>query len=168
MKRRAKRARRIPLEWLHLPALTGIAAGILWWLLAPGGALYGDGTDIASWFPRDATLAILLLLAGAAGGVAAIRRRPRAAAGVLMLALVVGGFAGSVIAWRMGVFAGDLFRTPPANMPNPSIVFSLRSGPVLLLWPLVSVLVFFVWNLFTYAFHPMPEEPVHSTGGVNG
>lgn len=155
-------------RWLAFSAVTGVAAGILWWLLAPGGAFYGDGKDFAVWLPRDATLGLLLLLAGILSAVLVLRGRGKSARqgnapasgteNVLLAALAVGGFAGSVIAWRMGVFAGDLFHTPPDNMANPSIVFSLRSASVLILWPLASVAVVFVSTLVSYSFFPAPAE----------
>ncbi|MDJ0313235.1 hypothetical protein [Arthrobacter sp. H35-D1] len=150
-------------RWLAVFGITGAAAGILWWLAAPTGAFYGDGKDYIEWFPRDAVLALLLTLAGVGAGLLALwtrRRRRRngdgtvVPEGVLVLVLAVGGLAGSVLAWRMGVFAGDLFGSPPSPMENPSMVFSLRSGPVLVLWPLASVLVLFLRSLYSYAFLP--------------
>ena len=152
---------------LAVSAIAGAMAGIVWWLAAPTGAFYGDGQDYATWFPRDAMLALLLTLAGAATAVAALRaertRRPHGhgtavpAAG-FVLVLAVCGLAGSVIAWRMGVFAGDLFGHPPSPMENPSMVFSLRSGSVLVLWPLVSVLVVFLRTMYAYSFIPARVE----------
>lgn len=163
-------------RWLAFSAVAGVAAGILWWLLAPGGALYGDGKDFEVWLPRDATLGLLMLVAGILSAVLVLRgRRKTARQGsapasgtetALMAALVVGGFAGSVIAWRMGVFAGDLFHTPPDNMANPSIVFSLRSASVLILWPLASVAVVFVSTLVSYSFFPAPVESLAAAAGT--
>lgn len=170
--------------WLRMlvaSTVTGLGAGILWWLLAPGGAFYGDGKNSEIWFLRDATLGILLMFAGLLSAVMVLRTRgtsgrraetkkslgpatgstriavPSTAA---LFALVVTGFVGSVIAWRMGVFAGDLFRTPPTNMANPSIVFSLRSASVLLLWPLISVVVVFFTTLVTYSLFPAAAATV--------
>ena len=169
--------------------VTGLGAGILWWLLAPGGAFYGDGKNSEIWFLRDATLGILLMFAGLLSAVMVLRtrgtsgRRAERTAGrraetkkslgpatgstriavpstAALFALVVTGFVGSVIAWRMGVFAGDLFRTPPTNMANPSIVFSLRSASVLLLWPLISVVVVFFTTLVTYSLFPAAAATV--------
>lgn len=175
---------------LSFAVLTGMVVGVLWWLLAPGGAFYGKGTDATIWLPRDAVLGILLALAGAFSAMVTMRtssqsrppsrrssqRRRRAlgsatkhaAAPMAIVILAVSGLVGSVVAWRMGVFAGDLFQTPPENMPNPSIVFSLRSGPLLLLWPLLATVVLFVWSLLSYAFVPSPDETLHTTAGANG
>ncbi|ALV45471.1 hypothetical protein SAMN04489740_0814 [Arthrobacter alpinus] len=160
---------------LSSAAIVGACAGVLWWLAAPGGAFYGQGTDATTWLPRDAVLGTLLLVAGIVSGVLTMRRRrvrvktgggPLRSLSVLVLAL--SGVAGSIIAWRVGVFAGDLFQTPPDNMPNPSIVFSLRSGPVLLVWPLVSSLVVFIWSLVSFAYVPSTDETLHTTAGANG
>lgn len=163
-------------RWLAFSAVAGVAAGILWWLLAPGGAFYGDGKDFEVWLPRDATLGLLMLVAGILSAVLVLRgRRKTARQGsapasgtetALMAALAVGGFAGSVIAWRIGVFAGDLFHTPPDNMANPSIVFSLRSASVLILWPLASIAVVFVSTLVSYSFFPAPVESRAEAAGT--
>ncbi|WP_449372506.1 hypothetical protein [Arthrobacter psychrolactophilus] len=159
--------------------LTGIGAGILWWLLAPGGAFYGAGTDFFSWLPRDAVLAGLLIVAGALSAVLTMRRpRPRRRRAsfsnqpgdtrLRVIILLLSGFLGAVIAWRMGVFAGDLFQTPPENMPHPSMVFSLRSGPVLLFWPLTSALVVWIWTLISYSFVPVMNDSLHEVNELNG
>ncbi len=156
--------------WALLFAATGMGAGVIWWFAAPGGAFYGSGTDYEVWLPRDLTLGLLLLAAGVATGVLALRgwRVPRGGAKLslrLYFGLVLGALAGSVLAWRIGVFAGDLFQTPPANMANPSIVFSLRSPTVLLLWPLAtSVLVV----LAQLAGMSMGEEPASETREAPG
>ncbi|WP_425864320.1 hypothetical protein [Arthrobacter sp. TWP1-1] len=164
---------------LSFGILTGLVVGVLWWLLAPGGAFYGKGTDATIWLPRDAVLGILLALAGVFSAVVTMRRSSpghsaqgsaakQAVAPMAIVILAVSGLVGSVVAWRMGVFAGDLFQTPPDNMPNPSIVFSLRSGPLLLVWPLLASVVLFVWSLVSYAFVPSPDETLHTTAEANG
>lgn len=168
--------------WLAYLFGTGVLSGILWWLLAPGGAFYGEGTDYHVWFPRDAVLAGLLLVGGIASAVLALRgtflpRRSRPAAAdparekpsrALFAALVVGGFAASVIAWRTGVFAGDLFQTPPENMASPSMVFSLRSPSVLLLWPLATTAVIFFRQLIAYSFTSPADETMQVPKPHNG
>ena len=80
-----------------------------------------------------------------------------------MLALLVSGLAGSVLAWRIGVFAGDLFQTVPENLPSPSMIFSLRSPSVLLLWPLASAAVLFVVHFIGYYFaRPLDGSTGHA------
>lgn len=153
-------------HWRHglgFSAVLGAVLGVAWWLLAPGGAFYGDGEDYTAWFPRDAVLAVLMVAGGILSAVWLLRQRRVSAHGPLPMAafaaMVVGGFAGSVIAWRMGVFAGDLFHTPANNLPHPSMVFSLRSQTVLILWPLASVITAFVAQLFSYATYPATPTP---------
>lgn len=161
-------------SWLAWFVATGFVAGVLWWLIAPGGAFYGDGTDFTIWFPRDFTLAALMVVAGLVSAALALRgqflpqrRRKNTSekpSRTLFAALVVGGFAASVLAWRTGVFAGDLFHTPPENMASPSMVFSLRSPTVLILWPLASCAVVFVRQLIAYSFTSGPAAETMRNG----
>lgn len=143
-------------KWLGVTLTLGAIMGAAWFVLAPGGAIYGEGKDFATWFPRDATLAVLLLVAGVLSAVLLLlqARKDRRvwASATPTLALLVGGLAGSVLAWRVGVFAGDLFLTVPTNLPSPSMIFSLRSPSVLLLWPLASAAVLFVVHFIGYYF----------------
>ncbi|MGA7203846.1 MAG: hypothetical protein WBX27_04355, partial [Specibacter sp.] len=146
-------------RWFVLSAAAGIVVGIAWWLAAPGGAFYGVGTDYTIWFPRDLMLGGLGVLAGLVAAVLLVRTAGSQGAGAMarLLAVIAGGLLGSVIAWRIGIFAGDLFRTPPANMPNPSIVFSLRASSVLLLWPLVTAAAVFLYTFVAYVLTPAPR-----------
>ena len=155
-------------RWLGISVLAGVVAGFVWWLAAPGGAFYGDNNEAADWFPRDAVLGLVLTLAGVVAAVLALRvqRRTRlhrdsvsVQGSPLLLILAVGGLLSSVLAWRMGVFAGDIFQRPPSPMANPSMVVSLRSAVVLLFWPLASVLVVFLRSLYSYALIPAAVTP---------
>ncbi len=172
--------------WPAFFAVTGAGAGILWWLVAPGGAFYGDGTDFQVWLPRDASLALLLTAAGVLTAVRSLRwpRGPRSWRGrwgrrgpgpaespslPLYIGLLLGSLAASVLAWRIGVFAGDLFQTPPDNMAHPSMVFSLRSPTVLILWPLSASAVIFASKLLAYSFLPETRaEPLHDREVLHG
>ena len=178
--------------WPAFFAAAGAGAGILWWLVAPGGAFYGDVTDFKLWLPRDAALALLLTAAGVLTAVRALRGRralrgwralrgrrgrwgrrgPRPADSPtlpLYFGLLLGALAASVLAWRIGVFAGDLFQTPPDNMAHPSMVFSLRSPTVLVLWPLSASAVIFASKLFAYSFLPETSaEPLHGREVLHG
>lgn len=154
-------------KWLAVTLSLGAIMGAAWFVLAPGGAIYGEGTDFATWFPRDATLAALMLVAGVLSAVLLLRQggknRRVWASATPMLALLVGGLAGSVLAWRIGVFAGDLFQTVPENLPSPSMIFSLRSPSVLLLWPLASAAVLFVVHFIGYYFaRPLDGSTGHA------
>ncbi|MHA7304615.1 hypothetical protein ACX80E_05110 [Arthrobacter sp. TMN-49] len=150
--------------WLGFSVALGALLGVAWWLLAPGGAFYGDGEDFAVWFPRDAVLATLLVVGGILSTTWLLRQQRATARGPVPVAaaaaMLVGGLVGSVIAWRMGVFAGDLFHTPANNLPHPSMVFSLRSQTVLIVWPLASVVTLFLAQVGSYAFFPATPPPV--------
>ncbi len=155
---------------LRIAGMVGGVAGALWFLLAPGGALHGQGTDSNTWFARDAVLGILLCVAGVGTAVHAMLARQktlRAAherqAGAFPVILGLAAILGTIVAWRIGVFAGDLFQSSPGTLANPSIVFSLRSGAVLLLWPLASMMVVFVWSMVSYSFDSSPTPEVDST-----
>lgn len=147
------------LRWLGLSAAGGVAAGLTWWLAAPGGAFYGQGKDYTIWVARDLVLAGLMVLGGLTAAGLLIRSAARHGSGatVRLVAVLAGGLLGSVLAWRTGVFAGDLFQTPPDNMPSPSIVFSLRSPSVLLLWPLATSVAVFLYTFLAYTFVPPPR-----------
>lgn len=147
------------LRWLALSAAGGVAAGAAWWLAAPGGAFYGQGKDYAIWLPRDLVLAGLMVLGGLTAAALLIRSAARHGSGARarLVAVLAGGLLGSVLAWRTGVFAGDLFQTPPADMAAPSIVFSLRSPSVLLLWPLATSAAVFLYTFLAYTFVPPPR-----------
>src|SRR6478752_9838566 len=62
---------RLPWKWFVAAAAGGVPAGLLWWLLAPGGLNFitrnpslASGTAPLVWLPRDLTLAGIMVLAG--------------------------------------------------------------------------------------------------------
>ncbi len=135
------------LRWFSLTAAAGVVVGVLWWLLAPGGALYGSGEDTATWLPRDLVLGTLGLVAGVLVAAFLLPQRRRAGSYAKVLAAVVGSAAGSVIAWQIGTLAGALFGHTPSHPVSESIAFSLRSFGVLALWPAVCSLIVFAVTL---------------------
>ncbi|GAA1050800.1 hypothetical protein [Arthrobacter russicus] len=135
------------LRWFSTPALAGILVGLLWWWLAPGGAFYGQGTDAASWLPRDLVLAGLCLLAGLVTAVVLIPQRSNPAAWLKLCAALLGGVLGAVVAWQIGTLAGAVWGPEVTGSVNESAAFSLRSYSALLLWPLGCALLFFVVSL---------------------
>lgn len=165
--RRSSMVRALGLPWVLLTGAGGLGVGVAWWLLAPGGAFYGDVTDYATWLARDLAFGALCIVAGIATAVLLLRsnRSGDARLRIKFAATIVGSLLGSVLAWRMGVFAGDLFHVPPANMANPSMVFSLRAASVLFLWPLAVAFVVFVHACIRYALAPVStNEPVPVPG----
>jgi hypothetical protein len=152
-----KPSRRLPLRkpWalLAVPALAGVPAGILWWLLAPGGLnlitrdpALATGANPAVWLPRDLTLAGIMLFAGCLLAVfLADGKRPNPQAALLLC--LAGALAGSLLAWQTGMLAARLWGPVVDTTANASIGFSLRSVPVLLLWPAAAAVSAFVLEL---------------------
>lgn len=145
--------RLLPWSLLLVPAAAGIPAGILWWLLAPGGlnlitrdpALAAGSVPLV-WLPRDLTLAGILVLAGCLLAVFLSDGRrddPQAA----LLTGLAGALAGSILAWGTGILAARLFGPAVDASANASIAFSLRAWPVLLLWPAATAVSVFVLEL---------------------
>ncbi|MBX7446202.1 MULTISPECIES: hypothetical protein [unclassified Arthrobacter] len=149
------RPARLPWSMLLVPAAAGIPAGILWWVLAPGGlnlltrdpALATGGNPVV-WLPRDLTLAGIMVLAGCLLAVFLSdgkRRDPQAA----LLMGLAGALAGSILAWQTGLLAARLWGPAADASANASVAFSLRAWPVLLLWPGATAVSIFVLELVT-------------------
>ncbi|MFJ6077865.1 hypothetical protein ACIQC0_06100 [Pseudarthrobacter sp. NPDC092419] len=162
--------RRLPWAMLAAPALAGIPAGILWWLLAPGGlnlitrdSALATGANPATWLPRDLTLGGVLLFAGCLLAVFLVDgRRPRRQA-ALMLALT-GAALGALVAWQAGMAAARLWSPPVDASANASIAFSLRAWPVLLLWPAATAIAVFALEVLDVG----GRKRSGTAGGANG
>ncbi|MEE2569621.1 hypothetical protein V1638_09450 [Pseudarthrobacter sp. J64] len=146
---------RLPWRWLAWSAIAGLPLGAAWWVLAPAGLnlLTGDpglatGLDTSAWLPRDLTLAGLFLFAGCLSGVLLTGRMANFSQLKFALALA-GGLLGSVIAWQAGIFAATVWGEPVDASANASIAFSLRSLPVLLVWPAATAAATFVMSLLS-------------------
>ncbi|MGC0237889.1 hypothetical protein [Arthrobacter sp. SD76] len=94
---------RLPLTLLAVPAAAGVPAGILWWLLAPGGLNLitrdpglAAGTNPAVWLPRDLTLAAIMVVAGCVLGVFLADKKRANPQAALLLGLG-GALAGSLL-----------------------------------------------------------------------
>lgn len=166
---------RLPWALFAIPAVAGIPAGILWWLLAPGGLnlitrdpALATGSNPSVWLPRDLTLAGLMVLAGCLLAVfLADRRRPRPEAS-LVLGLA-GALVGSLLAWQAGMVAGRLWGTPVDTSLNASLAFSLRALPVLLLWPAATAISVFVLELLEQLGRkPRAGNPLEDAAGSGG
>jgi hypothetical protein len=153
MKRSRRAPSRLPWTLLAVPALAGVPAGIVWWLLAPGGAnlitrdpALGSGTNPSTWLPRDLTLAGLMLFAGCLLAVflaGKTRSNPQAA----LLMGLGGALVGNLLAWQAGMLSAQLWGAPVDASANASIAFSLRALPVLLLWPAATAVSVFALEL---------------------
>lgn len=143
------------LSWamLALPAAAGIPLGLLWWLLAPGGLNlitrdpgFASGANPDVWLPRDLTLAGLLVFAGCLLAVFLADKKRSDPQADLVTGLA-GALAGAVVAWQSGLLAAQLWAPAVDASANASIAFSLRSWPVLLLWPAATAASVFVLEL---------------------
>ncbi len=152
-------------------ALGGVLLGVLWWWLAPSVPLVGDIVD-KSWVVYlkdsegeqavgvDGTFTLLALAFGAVSAVAVFLFRRRG--GVpLVVALGVGAFLGSLLAWRVGVWLGpsqDVIAH--AKDVGKGVTFSaplkLGARGVWLAWPISALVVHLG---LTALFGPRDPEP---------
>ncbi|NHW48933.1 hypothetical protein HAV21_18905 [Paenarthrobacter sp. MSM-2-10-13] len=141
--------------WLVLPAALGVVAGVVWWLLAPGGLnLVSGNPDLAnaanpdSWLPRDLVLGALMLLAGCLTGVMLDGKLQGEGSGRRLTFALVGGALGALIAWLVGLLTGQLLGPAPDPALGSGFGFTLRSYAVLVLWPAAIAFITFVLALF--------------------
>jgi hypothetical protein len=152
-------------------ALGGLLLGVLWWWLAPSVPLVGDVVD-KNWVVYlkdsegeqavgvDGTFTLLALVFGLVSAVAVFLWRRRG--GVpLVVALGVGGFLGSLLAWRVGVWLGPAEDViAHAKDVGKGVTFSaplkLGAKGVWLAWPLGALVVHLG---LTALFGPRDPEP---------
>lgn len=139
--------------WVAGIIAAGVPAGLLWWLLAPGGqnlisgnAALASGTNTQGWLPRDLVLAGIFVFAGC---LVAVLLSGRVDGGTrrLLLLSVGASAAAAVLAWQTGVLAGAWLGGPQDTSANASVAFSLRSLTVLVLWPAAVAAGFFVLRI---------------------
>lgn len=164
-------ARRLLAPMLGCSAL-GVVVGLLWVVLVPR-VRYLVTADGLAIDPRtsqgsvaaDGWLALLCVAAGLLATLLAYvvtRRRGGHPDGWLLAGLVVGGAAGSLLAWRLGVALApddlDVLaagRRPGASFPGG---LRLRAGGVLALWPVTSVALFFALLVGFERPHPHADR----------
>ncbi|MDF3148800.1 MULTISPECIES: AAA family ATPase [unclassified Streptomyces] len=152
-------------------ALFGALLGALWWWLAPSVPLVGDVVD-KSWVVYfkdtegeqavgvDGTFTLLALVFGLVSAVAVFLWRRRG--GVpLVVALAVGGFLGSLLAWRVGVWLGPAEDViGHAKDVGKGVAFSaplkLGAKGAWLAWPLAALVVHLG---LTALFGPRDADP---------
>lgn len=132
------------LWWAGAMTVSGVLIGFGWWLLAPGGAFFGESSSPQTWLLRDLTLAGLELLAGVVVGWLLVLRLRLPGAWQRMCAAVGGSLAGSIVAVVLGQWLGMMFG---ADSTVPGADFVLRSLGAAVLWPAVASLVVFVASL---------------------
>lgn len=160
--RGSRRRQRSPRSWSWLAGIvgSGVPVGVLWWLLAPGGlnlvtgdAALASGTNTEVWLPRDLVLAGLFLVAGCLVAVLLAGRKDGGSDRVLALTVAASG-AAALLAWQTGLLAGLWLGGPQDTSASVSVAFSLRSYPVLLLWPAAAAGGYFAISLLELLHRP--------------
>jgi hypothetical protein len=131
----------------------GLAVGVVWWLVAPvarlearGGGVFAVGNSPETSIAADGWFAVCAIVAGVLVAVVggALLRETRL--GVL-LGLAVGGIAGSVVAWRLGILLGPPSVEESAAGLSDAARFQgpleLSALGVLLAWSMASSVAFF-------------------------
>jgi hypothetical protein len=132
--------RRSLVRWTVFPVLAGLVLGTVWPIAAPGGLVYGSGSDYATWDERDLVFAGLGLLAGLTTAVVLASTRRRPSLPNRGLAALAGSVLGTLAAWGTGV---GLTRVLGARGVNPSVAesaFGLQALSTLAVWPAVVAL----------------------------
>lgn len=128
------------IRWTVYPVLAGLVLGTVWAVAAPGGLVYGSGTDYTMWDERDLVFAALGLLAGLAVAAVLAATRRRHGLPNRGLAAVAGSALGTFAAWGTGL---GLTRVLGARGVDPSVAesaFGLQALSALAVWPAVVAL----------------------------
>ncbi len=158
-------------------AVAGALLGVLWWWLAPRVPLVGDVVDggWAVYFKDtegeqaagvDGTFALLALGFGAVSALAVFLVRRRG--GVpLVVGMAVGGFLGSLLAWRVGVWLGPAQDViAHAKDVGKGVTFSapleLDAKGALLVWSIAALVVHLG---LTALFGPRDPDPFEQDRG---
>jgi hypothetical protein len=159
-------------------ALTGVAAGLLWWVLAPRATfeVTADGpVPVGRPSPElsvadDGVFTLLLAALGLVAGLVAWRLRHRRGVAVV-LALAVGAVLASLAAWQLGELLGA--GPSPAELAavGTRVLTPLQLGSpaALAVAPFLAVLGYVVATLLSAAEdldRPDPAPPVLLAGGA--
>jgi hypothetical protein len=135
-------------------ALAGLPVGVVWWLVAPlvevqkrADGLYrvsGEGDE--SVIAADGWFALLTVVAGILVALTVYVRTRPGRVGPLV-AVVVGGFAGAVVAWQVGHLLGPGSLEATARGLAAGTRFQgpldVSAYGVLLAWPMAAVITYF-------------------------
>lgn len=161
--------------WTLGLAVLGVGLGLLWQWLAPRVPLFSDGKAVLLKDPEgeeaigaDGTFVLLALAFGAVSGLLVFARDRSGGIGRL-IGLTVGALAGSVVAWRFGVWLGpttDVVDAAKAAGAGKTFdgPLKLQSLQALLVWPFVGLLVHAVllWLFGRREAPDGPYDPLHA------
>lgn len=148
----------------------GPVAGVVWWLLAPSGAVAlgpdfvvpigtssaGPPSDVFA-AGQDAVFAVVVLVSGALCGIATCIRMPAGRATLVRwVTAVLSGLVAAVLAWSLGMVLGpDSLAAQEAAGADPLVSPLRLSSPApLLMWPMATCLVAFVVSLVSLLVDP--------------
>lgn len=125
--------------------------GLLWWALAPSGLnlLSGDpalasGSNVLAWLPRDLVLGGLFLFAGCITGALVPADRPGGPSTRTVVLAIAAAAAAALIAWGTGILAATWWGPIPDPAGHAGAAFSLRSYPLLAVWPGATAFAIFM------------------------
>lgn len=150
---------RVVAEIAVASVVTGVVMGVLWWLLTPditgvvvegpaGGQLGVHSQDAQRLFDRDAIFALLGAGAGLVLAVAfAVRHRKSPVAA--LVALVVAGIGGSLLAQLTGLVLGPSGSVDGlADGAETPVPLHMESQAALIVWSMVATVVAAIFAAF--------------------
>jgi hypothetical protein len=141
--------------WTLALTVLGVGLGLLWLWLAPRVPLFSDGKAVFLKDPEgeeaigaDGTFVLLALAFGAVTGLLAFARDRGGGVG-RVIGMTVGAVAGSVLAWRLGVWLGpttDVVAAAKAVGAGKTFdgPLKLQAPGALLAWPFAAIFVYVV------------------------
>lgn len=137
----AERRERLSLiRWCIFPLLGGLVLGTVWAVAAPGGLVYGSGTEFQTWDERDLIFAALGLATGLAVAVTLAATRSRSGLPNRGLSALAGSTLGTLAAWGTGVGLGQVLGARGVSASVAESAFGLQSLSALAVWPAVVAL----------------------------
>lgn len=136
-------------------AILGVLIGLLWSVVSPhvGVVITADGPNVQpnggdEFFAAEGVFGLIGIVAGVLTGLAWWHGARRWRGPILLVGLVAGGLAGSLVAWQVGRHLGlahyrELLRSPEAGREFSKPV-DVRSMGMLLVQPLAAALTY-VW-----------------------
>jgi hypothetical protein len=131
----------VVLRWLLAPLVAGVLLGVVWWLAAPGGRLYGDGSNYEEWLPRDLVFTGLAAVAAVVVVIFVVRAHVRFGFAARYLAAFVGSGIGSLLMWLTGTGLGQTAGSSRTDPSVPGSAFGLYTLSALALWPAIVAIV---------------------------